>query len=324
MPMRRADIGRGASRAGGFTLIEIAVVIVVLSLLLAMIAGIGTAMVGQQRREATRQRLAGVETAIALFVSQNRRLPCPANGTLPGTDSNAGKENPDPPIGVCTGSQANGVVPWRALGLAEQDITDSWGNRLTYRVSTDYVVPNSMNLTTCSPGGAALTSTIPSTFVDAASVTVVAGGPCVSMCTASSSFPDNCTPPEYAISGRGLEVRTLSGTSVMSPSRCKAPPLACNHSPPTGYGPSTGAAYVVISHGENGQGAYNNQGILQEASSIDSGTEESKNSADASLATYYVDDFPSYVAGAGHFDDFVLRPSILTVATKAQLSPRAR
>ncbi|MBK7658383.1 MAG: hypothetical protein IPJ28_04180 [Betaproteobacteria bacterium] len=91
---------------------EIAVVIVVLSLLLAMIAGIATAMVGMQRREATRQRLAGVETALALFVSQNKRLPCPADGRqLPGA-AQAGTEWAAP-TATC----------WRDLANANPD---SW------------------------------------------------------------------------------------------------------------------------------------------------------------------------------------------------------
>jgi hypothetical protein len=93
---------------------------------------------------------------------------------------------------------------------------------------------------------------------------------------------------------------------------------------------STGAAYVVISHGENGQGAYSNQGTLQ-AGTIASGTLESdNNAADVAFVTStsltaaaFVDDFPVFIEGAGHFDDWLLRPSILTVATKAQLGPRA-
>jgi hypothetical protein len=87
--------------------------------------------------------------------------------------------------------------------------------------------------------------------------------------------------------------------------------------------PSTGSAYVVISHGENAAGSYNNQGILQAAVGTDSGAEEAKNAANLTVQAYYLDDFASYPAGTGHFDDFVLRPSILTVATKAQLGPRA-
>ena len=116
--------------------------------------------------------------------------------------------------------------------------------------------------------------------------------------------------------GKGLQVRNLSVATplVMDPNAA----------------PSTGAAYVVISHGENGQGAYSNQGTLQ-AGTIASGTLESANNAAdvafvksvSSTAAAFVDDFPVYTEGAGHFDDWLLRPSILTVATKAQLGPRA-
>ncbi|MBK7658384.1 MAG: hypothetical protein IPJ28_04185 [Betaproteobacteria bacterium] len=101
---------------------------------------------------------------------------------------------------------------------------------------------------------------------------------------------------------------------------------------------STGAAYVVISHGENGGGAYNNQGSIQAGSPPSGALEAANNAADVAFAhsvstTFastalgagaFVDDFAVYAEGNGHFDDFVLRPSILAVATKAQLGPRAR
>ena len=292
-----------SARPEGFTLVEIAVVIVVLSLLLAMMAGIATAMLGQQRREATRQRLAGVETALALFVSQNQRLPCPANGTLAGTDANAGLEQIATPglptANTCTvagvaNSQQHGVVPWRSLGLSEQDATDGWGNRLTYRVSTDFITAPSMNMTYCNPGGTAVAVTL-------ATLT----GYCNPGC-AAATFPTSCTPPASVTAGRGLSVQSLAGAVIMNP----------------GADPSTGAAFIVISHGEGGAGAYSNAGTLQ-ASGPGMGTEEARNAANLALQLYYVDDFPSYAEGNGHFDDFVLRPSILTVATKAQLGPRA-
>jgi prepilin-type N-terminal cleavage/methylation domain-containing protein len=301
----RRQCARRESAAAGFTLIEIAVVIVILSLLLAMIAGIATAMLGQQRREATRQRLAGVETAIALFVSQNQRLPCPANGALAGTDANAGLEQITAPglptastcsVAGAANSQAQGVVPWRALGISEQDATDGWGNRLTYRVAAQFVTAPAMNMTYCDPGG---TKAGPEALASS-------GGYCDSTCNAST-FPASCTMPSEVTKTRGLEVRNLAGSKIMDPANP----------------PNTGAAYVVVSHGENGAGAYNNQGVVQAATGTDSGTEEGKNAANLALQTYYVDDFASYPAGTGHFDDFVLRPSILTVAVKAQLGPRA-
>lgn len=288
-----------AMRETGFTLVEIAVVIVVLSLLLAMIAGIGTAMVGQQRREATRQRLAGVETAIALFASQNLRLPCPADGRLAGTNANAGLEQFAAGacnVGGVAGSQQHGVLPWRALGLSEQDATDGWGNRLTYRVHSDFVAAPAMNLTFCDPGG---TKTPRQALASP-------GGYCDPACTAAT-FPAGCTMPSAVTANAGIEVRNLAGSRIMDPA----------------LNPSTGAAYVVVSHGENGKGAYNAQGTLQGSGWVGGvEDEERKNDASLAIAAHYIDDF--FVdSGAVHFDDFVLRPSILTVATKAQLGPRA-
>jgi prepilin-type N-terminal cleavage/methylation domain-containing protein len=311
--MRRRRTKRGVRADAGFTLIEIAVVIVVLSLLIAMIAGIATAMLGQQRREATRQRLAGVETAIALFVSQNKRLPCPADGRISGTASGAGIEARNDTTDVCevggaANTQTHGVVPWQALGLAEQDVTDGWGNRLTYRVAPELVLDSAMDFTACDPGGA-----FDLTGTPLGRCNQVGAG--ATDCS-SANFPSRCTPPSAYTQDKGLRVRNLvSPTPVMNPGQTPV---------------STGAAYVVISHGENGQGAYSNQGTLQ-AGTIASGTLESdNNAADVAFVTStsltaaaFVDDFPVFIEGAGHFDDWLLRPSILTVATKAQLGPRA-
>lgn len=288
-------------RQRAFTLVEIAVVIVVLGFLLAMIAGIATSLIGQQRREMTRLRMAGVETALALFVSQNKRLPCPADGRVAGTAAGAGLELLVSGNCQTTGAantQTHGVVPWRTLGLAEPDVTDGWGNRLTYRVAPELVVANALDLTACDPGGSGGLS----------------GGICDTTC-ASATFPGSCTPPSTYTQGKGLKIRNLaSATLIMDPALT----------------PSTGAAYLAISHGENRQGAYNSDGILQGGTPA-SGTLEAANNAANIAFTYatsnasvaFVDDFQVYTATTGHFDDFVLRPTILNVATKAQLGPRA-
>jgi hypothetical protein len=85
--------------------------------------------------------------------------------------------------------------------------------------------------------------------------------------------------------------------------------------------PPTGAAYVLISHGESGGGAYLNTGQLATSLTTD-GTEEQKNYANLGLAAYYVDDQATDVGGAAHFDDVLVRPSVLNVANKAGLGPR--
>jgi hypothetical protein len=89
--------------------------------------------------------------------------------------------------------------------------------------------------------------------------------------------------------------------------------------------PNTGAAYILISAGESGGGAYMNTGTLG-ASTLTDGTEEQKNYASRSYvslaATYYVDDTINDASGATHFDDIILRPSVMNVISRAGLGPR--
>jgi hypothetical protein len=119
-----------------------------------------------------------------------------------------------------------------------------------------------------------------------------------------------CTPPSAFLNGKGLEVRTMNGTVVMNPA---------------GGPPPTGAAYVLVSHGETGGGGYLNTGVRY-TSTVTDGTEESRNYADVAYAAgyYYVDDSIADVPGAAtHFDDIVSRPSVLAVISKAGLGPRS-
>lgn len=260
-----------------------------------------------EQRGATDANMRRIADAVVAFATLNKRLPCPADGRIAGNASGAGTEARSGggicQIGGTANMQTHGVLPWQSLGLTEPDVTDGWGNRLTYRVAPELVLDNAMDLTACDPGGSA---GLTGGFCNPTS----GGSPC-----SSATFPGGCTPPGTYTHNKGLKIRNLaSATLLMNP----------------GLVPSTGAAYVVISHGENRQGAYNSDGILQEGSPA-SGTLEAANNAanaafvfaDSTSTSEFVDDFPSYVAGTGHFDDVLLRPAILTVANKAQLGPRA-
>jgi prepilin-type N-terminal cleavage/methylation domain-containing protein len=275
----------------GFTLVELLVVLAIIGLLAAMAALLTRAVTAQQRRSITATRLATVDSALVQFVMVQKRLPCPADGSISSTNANAGTEVA-PDANGCTTNQQNGVVPWRALGLTEADITDGWERRMTYRIPQRLAVASAMDMSWCDPAG-----------------TGPAIGGANTLCQnvgCTSATLGTCTPPLTFLNGKGLLVQTIGGTRVMDPAAT----------------PPTGTAYVVISHGETGGGGFLNSGMIGTSTTTD-GTEEQLNYANLALRAYYVDDSIMDGAGATHFDDIVSRPSILTVVNKAGLGPRS-
>ena len=330
------NLSRQFNTQAGFSLIEIAIVLGILALLLSLFAGMSTNLISQHRRELTRTRLANIDTALTLFVSQYKRLPCPADGKLPPSDPAAGKEFPQPIAQNCSpNNQKHGVVPWVALGLTASDIEDGWGGRFTYRVGPDLVLDNAMDFSSCDPAGGSSVPTITpppvGSYCTPARTPVCGSSP--SPCAPSTpncelgTLSTQCTPPKIALAGavgKGLLVEDAAGNVIMDPR----------------VTPSTGAAYVVISHGAEGGGAYSDQGIVQGSSTV-AGTMEAMNFPNREFqylplvpclpppacpppppSTSFLVDGAYNATVAAHFDDFVSRPNILTVATRAQLAPR--
>jgi prepilin-type N-terminal cleavage/methylation domain-containing protein len=287
----RTTVAQGSRK--GFTLLEIAVALVVVGIMVSMGLKLVTATLVQQQRAITSSRLTAAEAALAGFASQHQRLPCPADGALPRDNPAAGMERRDAATGDCLDAQARGVLPWRTLAIPEQDATDGHYGRLTYRVAPGLTRSTSMNLSACDPAGAAAP---------------VGGTPhqrCDAACTSGApGLPAICTSPGAVLAGRGLEVRGQGGMVLASPAS------------------GTAAAYVLLSHGPSRGGAYGGEGVLQEAV-VPLGDGEDQNRADRALASYYVELPPSDVEGSGHFDDVIRRPSILAVANAAALGPRA-
>jgi prepilin-type N-terminal cleavage/methylation domain-containing protein len=286
---------RGAQ--SGFTLVEIAVVLVILAIVIAMVAVLTRGIAAGQKRSLTSTRLAGVDAALVQFVMAQKRLPCPANGVFPSGTTDVGKEVRDSLTGACTNNQKDGVVPWTTLGLTEADILDGWDRRMTFRVDPALAVNNSLDMSSCDPAGTG--------------VAIGAAKLCNSVPPCISTSPSTCTPPGEFLVGKGLQVRNIVGGVLMLPPAVVTPPVP-------------GAAYVVISSGESGGGAYLNTGVISPSTTAD-GLEEQKNYADQpmTVGSYYVDDGTTDIPGPSHFDDIVSRPAVMSVITKAGLGPRA-
>lgn len=120
------------ARESGFTLIELAVAVLVLTLLLGSILVPLATQVEQRQISDTQKYTDEIKEALIGFAIANDRLPCPASATSAGIESPLGG-------GACTNNY-NGFIPAVTLGLAVVDsggfAVDPWGNRIRYAVTS--------------------------------------------------------------------------------------------------------------------------------------------------------------------------------------------
>lgn len=126
-------------RSAGFTLIELAVVVLVIALLLGSLLVPVSAQVEQRRLTETKKRLDEARQALLGFAIANGRFPCPATDTGNGVEAFASGHTAA--TGGCLRPN-NGFLPGITLGLTNVDdqgfVLDAWGNkgnRLRYAVS---------------------------------------------------------------------------------------------------------------------------------------------------------------------------------------------
>ncbi len=129
-----------ATLQNGFTLVEMAVVLMIVGLLLSGMLVPLSAQMDQKNNADTQKSLSEIKEAIIGYALANGQLPCPADPTaVTGVTPTAGIARTPP----CTGTNSTGVVPWTTLGVSE---TDAWGNRFTYRVTPEFA--DAINLNT--------------------------------------------------------------------------------------------------------------------------------------------------------------------------------
>ena len=198
-----------------------------------------------------------------------------------------------------------GVVPWVTLGISEAEAQDGWGNRISYRTAnpagTALTLDNAMDLTNCDPSGTNATLDTGGLPQSAKSCKTPVAGP-----------PTSNNSPLLVITGRGLTVQDGMGAVLMNAAG------------------TTGAAYLLISHGENRAGAYSSGGQIQigeppnlpAAPAYEDRNKNRPSDPAIAMPPYFVDAPQSDLPGNTQFDDIILRPTIISVATRAGLGPR--
>jgi prepilin-type N-terminal cleavage/methylation domain-containing protein len=156
----------------GFTLVEIAVAIFIITILLGSILVPLTTQVEQRQVSETQKMLENIKEALIGHAVAKGYLPCPdrtSGGAGTANDTaNDGVEDYNTGTGICFSTTLTGNVPWVTLGLGAMD---PWGNRFRYRVHSAYAqrapaarfnFSTATNLTvTATSGGTLLTAASP-------------------------------------------------------------------------------------------------------------------------------------------------------------------
>ncbi len=266
----------------GYILIELAIVFVVFGLLMATFLPFYEQYKQRNAKIETEKRMEIVAKAFSSFAQMRWRLPCPANsavavGTPLGVERAACNANiPD----------AHGIIPYRTLGLPEQYAKDGYGNFFTYVVSADFTNDNRL--------GIALDN------VNIRLAHLVGGDnttgkyallPRAHFCAPLMDSGGDITAQQ---DGANLYAGVARDTTNV--------PRTTNPSPNLNRADNvTGIAVALISHGENGNGAYQSNGLQSAASAVGTAEELTSNNTNRLVVTE--SDYAN--TGANEYDDIV-------------------
>lgn len=119
----------------GFTLVEMAVVLVIIGLMFGGLLMPLSAQVDQRNYSETRQHMNDIREALIGYGLAHGYLPCPTSSTSNGAEERTGS--------TCTNRA--GFLPWAELGVPK---LDAWGHLYRYSVSPAYAALTKISLTT--------------------------------------------------------------------------------------------------------------------------------------------------------------------------------
>lgn len=136
----------------GFSLLELSIVMVAMAFIATGLMRIAINTTKVDKQEETERKLEVISKRLALYVFENQRLPCPANGTLAASDANYGRAQPlsnganavdECENGIATSGNVHiGSVPTIDLNLPDSYMVDGWARRFNYAVDTRFTNNN--------------------------------------------------------------------------------------------------------------------------------------------------------------------------------------
>lgn len=126
-------------RQTGFSFIELAVAMFIMTLLIGSILMPLATQVEQRQNSTTQKILEDARDAMLGYTIINGYLPCPD------TDGDGLENVSGSNCATISSNIAHGSLPWQTLGLSS---ADAWGNRITYAVREEYARRTMFSLTT--------------------------------------------------------------------------------------------------------------------------------------------------------------------------------
>lgn len=129
----------------GFTLIEIAIVLIIVGILIVPLMRMYHIYKQDRLWNETKSNVVLAQAALTNFYFDNFRYPCPADPTLGPGDLNYGKED-CAGVTATTGRDADrdstndgvlvGALPFADIGISQHEMQDGWNRKLGYAVTT--------------------------------------------------------------------------------------------------------------------------------------------------------------------------------------------
>ena len=213
----RPELKHTPVRTAGFTLAEMAIVLVIVGLLLTSVISTVSTQIDARNIAETQSRLNQIKDALIGFAQANGRLPCPADGTIATGQPNAGTEQFSG--SACTSANNFGVVPWATLGVSE---TDVWGRRFGYKVSSvfsDAITQNTWNTTVPATQSPTCTAPVPTPTTSSFAMCSLGGITVTTPTAANKTGTTVANLPVVVISygKNGYGAYTSGGTKYTSP-----------------------------------------------------------------------------------------------------------
>ena len=278
----------------GMTLAELAIALMVLGLIMGGALDLYNRAHGQREIEGTYENLDAITDTLSVYVASHGRLPCPADPAV--NEMTLGLERT-----TCDASTREGILPFATLNIPRKTAMDGWGRYFTYAVSPVFARKNDQSQGLADtgkvhgrcrhPGWVKLDERYNRNAIKAR------------FCCADQ------LPPTFDVESDLIIVHT-DGTNI-SPVRAPGisehyadltkATIARQNVPTIDDSPIEAPAFVLVSHGKNGRGAWLGNGTSNRYDPPDSGPEMKNADGDQ----IFVDGPMDLKPGPHYFDDIV-------------------